>query len=106
VFVLPLQYSGTADANSNLSKLVDYYAYEKDVVLALASGNDYSYPTIFGDAYTALHGGLMDAAHRAFIVRLAQNQPRPNVDGRNKPTLPHQQADTQPHQSALPLRPI
>jgi hypothetical protein len=89
VFVLPLQYSGTADANSSFSKLVDYYAYEKNVVLALASGNDYSYPTIFGDAYNGITtGGLMDACTPGIYSQVGtKSNPGPTVDGRNKPDI-------------------
>ncbi|MCE5340095.1 MAG: S8 family serine peptidase [Planctomycetaceae bacterium] len=88
VFVLPLQYSGDTDGSSNLSKMVDYYAFQYNVVLALASGNEYIYPTIFGDAYNGITtGALIDETSGYYDKVGTLSNPGPTTDGRNKPDI-------------------
>jgi hypothetical protein len=88
VFVIPLQYPDVPDANSNFSKLVDYYAYEHNVVLALASGNDYAYPTVFGDAFNGITtGALIDETAGYYDKVGTKSNPGPTIDGRNKPEI-------------------
>lgn len=88
VFVIPLQYSDVPDANSNFSKLVDYYAYKNNVILALASGNDYAYPTVFGDAFNGITTGALIDDVAGYYDRVGtKSNPGPTVDGRNKPDI-------------------
>ncbi|HAL44878.1 MAG TPA: hypothetical protein DCP47_03025 [Phycisphaerales bacterium] len=88
VFVLPLQLGGTANGDSVYSKMVDYYAYTNNLIIALASGNDYSYPTIFGDAYNGITtGALIDETSGYYDKVGTKSNPGPTVDGRNKPDI-------------------
>jgi hypothetical protein len=89
VFVLPLQFSGfTADGLSNYSNMVDYYAFQYNVILALASGNNYTYPTVFGDAYNGITTGALIDERTGYYDRVGNSSnPGLTVDGRNKPDI-------------------
>jgi hypothetical protein len=86
--VLPLQLGGTANGNDDMTMMIDYYAYEKNVIIALASGNDYSYPTIFGDAYNGITtGALIDETSGYYDKVGTKSNPGPTIDSRNKPDI-------------------
>lgn len=58
VVVTGIQLGGTADGTSEFSRLYDYYAYQYDMVFAVAAGNTMSGPatqvTVFGDIYNGI----------------------------------------------------
>jgi len=88
VFVLPIQFTGKANGSSSYSKMIDYYAYANDVVFALASGNDLSYPTIFGDAYNGITAGaLIDEPNDYYFKVGSKSNPGPTIDYRKKPEI-------------------
>ncbi|OHB51210.1 MAG: hypothetical protein A2Y10_08810 [Planctomycetes bacterium GWF2_41_51] len=88
VFVLPLQLSGTADGSSNYSMMVDYFAYTNNVILALASGNEATSITIFGDAHNGITtAALIDEPNGFYLKVGSKSNPGPTVDGRRKPEI-------------------
>jgi hypothetical protein len=88
VFVLPIQLPGYANGSSQHSLMLDYFAYTYDVVFALASGNDSTNVTVFGDAYNGITaGGLIDEPNDFYLKVGNQSNPGPTVDGRKKPEI-------------------
>jgi hypothetical protein len=88
VFVVPIQLSGTANGLSFHSLMLDYFAYTYDVVFALASGNDSTNVTVFGDAYNGITtGALIDEPNNFYLKVGTKSNPGPTVDGRKKPEI-------------------
>ena len=76
------------NGQSYWTKMYDYYAYKYDVVFANASGKDYTYPAIFGDAYNGITtGGLVVTEPDVYLKVGTNSNSGPTVDGRRKPDL-------------------
>lgn len=76
------------DGQSYWTKLYDYYAYKYDVVFAIASGKDHTYPAVFGDAYNGITtGGLVVTEPDVYLKVGSNSNSGPTVDGRRKPDL-------------------
>lgn len=99
VIMTGIQFNGTADGESFLSLMYDYYAYEHGLFFATASGNDFSQVTVFGDAYNSLTtGGLIIDGGVSYNRIGTISNPGPTADGRHKPEVcapsPYQKAPT------------
>ena len=92
VLTAGFQLDQTADGNSPWTMIFDYYAYEYDVLLTLAAGNDNNDPNAqikaFGDAYNGLTvGGLVYSQAELYDQVGSVSCIGPTVDGRAKPEL-------------------
>ena len=89
VFVIPIQLAGyPANGSSIYSLMVDYFAETDNVILALASGNDLSNPSVFGDAYNGITTAALIDEPNDFYLRVGnKSNPGPTIDGRNKPEI-------------------
>jgi len=76
------------NGQSQWTLLYDYYAYEHDVVFAIASGNFGSEVHIFGDAYNGITtGGLMVTDPNVYLRVGSGSNSGPTSDGRRKPDV-------------------
>lgn len=91
VIVTGIQVAGpgvTADGNSVLSKLYDYYAETYDVIFANAAGNNTSRVTVFGDSYNGITtAGLVKDARQLYRKVGTASNVGPTADGRHKPDV-------------------
>ncbi len=88
VIVTPIQLGGTANGSSYYSLMFDYFAYNNNVIFALASGKDSTNPTIFGDAYNGITTAALIDEPNGFYLRVGNSSnPGPTVDGRKKPEI-------------------
>jgi len=85
---LPSPAFGDANGSSQYSLMYDYFAYTNNVVFALASGNDSSNPSIFGDAYNGITTAALIDEPNDFYLRVGnKSNPGPTIDGRKKPEI-------------------
>jgi hypothetical protein len=76
------------DGESDWSLLYDYYAYKHNIVFAVASGNGFKAPTVFGDSYNGITaGGLMLAPGDVYGRVGPASNSGPTLDGRHKPDV-------------------
>lgn len=91
VFLIPLMLTDDANGNTIYSKILDYYAYNKNIIFALAPGNTGYGPTriaVFGDAYNGITtGALIDEPNTIYSRVGASSLPGPTIDGRKKPDI-------------------
>ena len=88
VFVTAIALSGDANGSSPWSLMYDYFAYTNNVIFALASGNDLSNPSIFGDAYNGITTAALIDEPNDFYLRVgSKSNPGPTIDGRKKPEI-------------------
>lgn len=88
VIVTAIALDGDADGSSDYSLMYDYFANTRDVVFALASGNNSSNPHIFGDIYNGITTAALIDEPNDFYLRVGSiSNPGPTIDGRNKPEI-------------------
>lgn len=80
--------SSTPDGMSDYTLLLDYYAQEYDVFLAMPAGNSPQKVSVFGDAFNGLTAGGMRMEDNGNYSRVGYNSGQgPTEDQRNKPEL-------------------
>jgi len=78
----------TPNGQSQWSMLYDYYAYEHNVLFALAAGNVENEVTVFGDCYNGITtGGLIVTDPDVYRKVGSGSNPGPTLDDRLKPEL-------------------
>jgi len=91
VFVIPLQFGDTADGSSDFTKIADYFAWNDNVILALAAGNingGNMKITVFGDAYNGITTGTLVDEPNGFYSKVGYlSLAGYTVDGRKKPDI-------------------
>lgn len=91
VIVTGFQLETAGDGNSAWTLLYDYYAYQTGAIFANAAGNNYTYVTIFGDAYNGITtGGLrLNNVNNQYDYRRvgSASGAGPTADGRRKPDI-------------------
>jgi hypothetical protein len=88
IAVTGIQLSGTADGSSQYSLIYDYYAYNNDMILINAAGNNATSITIFGDAFNGITtGGLVTTDPNVYRRVGSASNPGPTTDGRRKPEI-------------------
>ena len=79
------------DGNNFWTMLYDYYAYQYGVIFINAAGNEYTYVSVFGDAYNGITtGGLrLTDPTNSYDYRRAglASGSGPTTDGRRKPDI-------------------
>ena len=88
VVVTGIQFDGTADGESGISHIYDYYAYQYNMVFATASGNQYPSITLVGDTYNSIvTAGLIFESSAEYNQAGTWSNPGPTADGRRKPEI-------------------
>jgi hypothetical protein len=88
VFVTAIALSEDADGSSQYTLMYDYFAYNSNVIFAVASGNNSSNPSVFGDAYNGITtAALIDEPNNFYLRVGSLSNPGPTIDGRKKPEI-------------------